>query len=319
MRTQKILLFVFTFSLFLNIHNSLGQANPLFSSKPVKTDTSTVSDTITDKHTAELEPAKKRIGLAVFSQFIRKNASFQRDIKKRFFNLAKDYKAQKSLRGVLLIFMLSFFYGILHSLGPGHGKVFIFSYILVERPKVMTAISTSYLIAFIHAVSGLIVALIIVFTLNTFSSSSAKISDASNLIMSFSFALLTLVGISLFVKTLRNKNHHKHNLPDNKQIIPFILSVGLVPCPGTIIIVTFLASLGLLYLGLLSVVFIIIGMGFTISVIALISLFSKKLVLKLSSGDTQAHEKTYRYFSIAGACLLVLFGLWFFIGSLFPA
>jgi ABC-type nickel/cobalt efflux system permease component RcnA len=89
----------------------------------------------------------------------------------------------------------------------------------------------------------------------------------------------------------------------------------MVPCPGTIILVVFLSSLGLFYVGLASVLFIILGMGITIMVVVLMSMFSKKLVLKMVSVDSDTYAKFYRIISNAGALLLVALGLFFFYTS----
>lgn len=290
-----------------------SQDNPLFSSTP----NDTVSEQHYDKEIQLKTSEKPRLTVGIFNRFIRKNTALQKEIKDKFASLSKGYKSNKSVRSIVLIFLFSFLYGILHSLGPGHGKVFIFSYILTTKPKILKAISTSYLIAAIHSLSGLIVALIIVFFLKTYSSSHMAATDVPNMVIRLGFAILALLGVILFYQNVSGKEHHHHSIPnnENKHLIPFVLSIGLVPCPGTIIIVTFLASMNLLALSIISVFFIILGMGITISVIGLISLFSKKLVLRLFPQNSNSYEKIYRCFSLAGAVLLILFGVWFFIGS----
>lgn len=292
-----------------------SQSNPLFSSKKENKDTSEVNkqeNTETNQITGTDKP---KFQISVLNRFIRKNAELQRKIKDRFSDMANSYTESGSIKVLLLIFLFSFFYGILHSLGPGHGKVFIFSYILTEKPKIGKAIFISYLIATVHAISGLIVALIIVLTLNTYSSASASVNDASTFISQISYAIIAGIGIFLLIKNLAGKKHHHHDEQAKIQLIPFILSIGLIPCPGTIIIVTFLSSMNLLCVGLFCVLFIILGMGITVSFFGLLSMFSKKAVLKLCSTDTKNYERFYTIFSIMGAGLLLAFGLLFFIGT----
>jgi len=306
---------IFILFLLLTAGYSYGQENPLFSGTPT-TDTLRVNDST---KTVQKKIHLRTPQVAFMSKFIKKNARLQKAIKEKFFSLSNKYKTKKSIKGILLIFMFSFLYGILHSLGPGHGKVFVFSYILTAKPKVLKAIGISYLIATVHALSGLLVALIVFFTLKTYSASNASISDASNLIVRLGFAFLALLGIFMFIKNSIGKKHSHNHMPEKRQkhLLPFILSIGLVPCPGAIIIVTFLASMGLLHIAIASVFFIITGMGITISAIGLISLFSKRLILQLFSKDSKAYKKIYHYISLAGAFLLILFGTWFFIGSFY--
>jgi ABC-type nickel/cobalt efflux system permease component RcnA len=285
--------------------------NPLFNSESEDT-TATVSEKPVGAENKN-EPIKS---IGVFNNLIKKNAEIQRTIKEKLANLSIDYKTTGNKRAVFIILMLAFLYGILHSLGPGHGKVFVFSYILTEKPKVLKAVGTSYAIAFIHGLSGLAVALFIVFTLNTYTSKAAEIDNTSAIIAQFSYALIIIIGVLLLIKTLWNKHkHHHHDKIEKIKFLPFVLSVGLVPCPGTIITVTFLSSMGMLTLGIISSFFIIMGMGITISLIGIVSLFSKVLVKRLFSANGKNYEKYYKGISIVGAALLVVFGLMFFMGT----
>jgi ABC-type nickel/cobalt efflux system permease component RcnA len=58
-------------------------------------------------------------------------------------------------------------------------------------------------------------------------------------------------------------------------------------------------------------------MGITISAISIISLFSKKLVLRSISQESKTYTRIYTTFSIIGASLLILFGTWFFWGTFY--
>lgn len=296
--------------------NVFAQSNPMFSTQEVFKDTlsQTNSISVTNK---DLE--NDTFQFSLFNKFIKKNASFQKEIKNRLAILAQDYNNTGSISAIFLIFLFAFLYGILHSLGPGHGKVFIFSYILTEKPKVLKAITLSYLIALVHAISGLVVALILIFVLNEYSTSLFSTSNSQTIISRFSYAILILLGLYIAIKTILKKEH-SHNINTNKtdkiKLLPFIASIGFVPCPGTIIIVTFLASIGLFSIGIASVIFIVLGMGFTISLIGLISIFSKQLLLKIGTSDQKVKQNLYNYISIFGSILLVIFGSLFFIGTL---
>lgn len=299
-----------------SINQVYSQQNPFFTPNELK---DSVQVEKLEKNSDQRLEKRRNFKFSVFNKFIKQNARLQRKIKDKFSTLAKSYNNSGSVKALVMVFFLSFLYGIFHSLGPGHGKVFIFSYMLTENPKIIKAIYISYLIATVHAISGMIVSLIIIYSLKTFSAASASIINASDFISQISFALITSIGIYLLIKAIRPKKHshsHDHNKLNKLPFIPFILSVGIVPCPGTVIIVTFLASIGLLSVGLFSVFFIILGMGITISVIGLISLFSKRFVHKIASLKLKNYDIIYRGVSIVGASLLVFFGILFLIGSL---
>ncbi len=301
----------------LSFTEASAQGNPLFNSTPSDTSKKATTDN-TIKTNIGKPPKEGYRRIAVFNSLIKKNAEIQKNIKDRLANLSADYKNSGKRGAVFLIFLLAFLYGIFHSLGPGHGKVFVFSYILTEKPKVLRAIGTSYAIAFLHGISGLLVALIIVFSLKTYTSEAAKISDTSNLIARISYVIIFIIGVLLLFKILRHGNHHHHHESniEKMKFIPFVVSVGLVPCPGTIITVTFLSSMGMLTVGILSSFFIILGLGITISLIGILSLYSKELINRLFSANSKNYHKFYTSISAIGALFLILFGLLSYIGAM---
>jgi len=309
---KSILLFIIV---LLN-SSIFAQTNPMFSNEEVFEDSTAKKEPISIDKNKKIEQEKNHYSF--FNKFIKKNAEFQQELKDKLAALAEDYNNSNSTKSILLIFLSAFLYGILHSLGPGHGKMFIFSYILTEKPKITKAIVLSYLIALVHAISGLVVALILIFILNQYSTALFDTSNSQAIISRFSYVIIILLGVYIAFKIILKKEH-SHNIDNNKsdkiKLIPFIASIGFVPCPGTIIVVTFLASIGLLTLGIISVIFIVLGMGFTISIIGLISIFSKKLILKLGISEQKNSQKLYNYISIFGAVLLIVFGTLFLIGT----
>lgn len=312
---KNLILFISFLILIVTSSICAAQENPLFSNSQPDTSKVIEQDNIDRKVEVEDKGSENRKRIIVLNKFLKKNADIQRKIRDELALLSADYKKEKSSGAFILIFLFAFLYGIFHSLGPGHGKVFVFSYILTEKPKILKAISTSYAIALVHGISGLLVALIIIFSLKTYTSESTHIDNASVIISRISFGLISAIGIYLLLKSLLNKGYsHNHN-ESSFQFLPFVISVGLVPCPGTIILVTFLSSMGLLGIGIISSLFIILGMGISISFIAIISLFSKKLATSLFPDKSKNYEKTYRLLSLGGAILLILFGVLFFVGT----
>lgn len=304
------LLFVFSANVF-------SQGNPLFG--PVETDSSAVVDKAEEPVAVEVpEDESGGADISIFNSFIKHNAELQQDIKEQLADLSYEYQNGGGSSAIWLILCMAFLYGIFHSLGPGHGKVFVFSYILTEKPKVLKAIYTSYLIAFLHGLSGMIIALVIVWSLQTYSSEASGINDASTLISQISYVIMFIIGCMLLFNYIRNKQHsHDHDLKNKSfKFIPFVFSVGMVPCPGTIITVTFLSAMGMLTIGIFASLFIVLGMGLTISLIALLSLFSKRLVGRLYQSKPQSYQRMYNGLSITGALMLVGFGVLFFLGTL---
>ena len=56
----------------------------------------------------------------------------------------------------LIILAISFLYGLIHALGPGHGKMVIASYFLARDSNKIDAIKAGFLTSIIHTISALL-------------------------------------------------------------------------------------------------------------------------------------------------------------------
>ena len=67
--------------------------------------------------------------------------------------------------------------------------------------------------------------------------------------------------------------HIFDNTSDNKCVIPLALAVGMVPCPGIVIIMLFALSFDLLWTGIMISFIMALGMAAAISFAGLLSIF----------------------------------------------
>jgi ABC-type nickel/cobalt efflux system permease component RcnA len=94
------------------------------------------------------------------------------------------------------------------------------------------------------------------------------------------------------------------------------LAVGIIPCPGTMILVSFLATLGHVKLSIFAALFMALGMGFTVSSIGIATIFMKQKILGVIKNDQSRMQRIQKRLSIIGSLLIILFGLMFFLGAL---
>ena len=60
---------------------------------------------------------------------------------------------------LILLLMVSFIYGVIHSIGPGHGKALAFSYFSSQKSSFFEAFVISLVTAFIHILGALFIVL----------------------------------------------------------------------------------------------------------------------------------------------------------------
>ena len=181
---------------------------------------------------------------------------------------------------------ISFLYGIIHALGPGHGKSLAFSYFASNKSSFIKAFWVSQASAFIHIIGALILVMVSVFILqsmlNNFVNDSVEILTKVS-----SFMIMILAVYILYNKLNKNscscssccssssnsnstwstsKPVNTKKLSPNfmKKDLYFVLTAGLIPCPGTVVLFIYAFILKTYFAVLLASVFISLGMGLVI-------------------------------------------------------
>ncbi len=99
-----------------------------------------------------------------------------------------------------------------------------------------------------------------------------------------------------------------------KEAFSAVVAVGLRPCSGAIIVVTF-SLLNSLYLGgILSVFAMSVGTAITVSLLAILAVSAKGLAVKLA-GDGTVGEKIGTTIEIAGAAFVMAVGIILFLAT----
>ncbi|SMC43292.1 nickel/cobalt transporter [Rhizobium sp. RU36D] len=87
-----------------------------------------------------------------------------------------------------------------------------------------------------------------------------------------------------------------------------VLAVGLRPCSGALLVMTFSLLNGLYLGGILSVLAMALGTAITVSVLAGVAVSAKSLALRLSGPGTTAARVTGSVIEIGGAILIIVLG-----------
>lgn len=150
----------------------------------------------------------------IFGWVLKTQQSLQRDLASN----VKSLKGDNALAGAVMLAALSFIYGVVHAVGPGHGKAIISSYVVANEETVRRGIVISFIAAGLQALTAIALVGILAFALNA---TGLQINAWSNQLESVSYALIALVGLWLLTTQLlrlyrdwreksHGKDHHRH-------------------------------------------------------------------------------------------------------------
>jgi len=241
------------------------------------------------------------------------------------------YSANQDPNSMKLLLQISFFYGIFHSLGPGHGKVVVSTYLATHKTKVKAGISITIIASLVQALTAIILVSVFLFVFN---STIHKLSGTVQHFFHASAFGVILLGLYIAFQAVKgffnkHEHHHEHehsatcscghkhlagadelnNASSIKEYIALILSIGARPCTGAILILFFSHLANTYWLGIISSILMAIGTALTTSSIALLTLYSRKIVRYYASESSIFGHQTWLAFRIFAGFILVLFGI----------
>ena len=220
---------------------------------------------------------------------------------------------EQPLGAPLWTFMgMAFFYGMIHAVGPGHGKIIIGSYFLSRRGSLKQSLLLGLLFAVTHVFTAVVLLLIGHALLQV--STSSLLDQADQWLGAFSGLLLILIGSLLVVRALRGPSahtalHNSLNQPSElKGLCSIAATAGLVPCPGAALILLFALSQQLLVPGLLAMLALALGMALTVSLSALTTMAARGALLHTLQSSRWV-VLAGRLFGTVGGLIIVTLGV----------
>jgi ABC-type nickel/cobalt efflux system permease component RcnA len=235
----------------------------------------------------------------------------------------KQLQDDRSWATLFPLILVSFLYGVIHAAGPGHGKVVVFTYFMSRRSSIKKGLVLGNLISLFHAVSGVIIVLTLYFVIKTaYLSSFEAISRKIKLV---SYSLIVFIGLVLLLGSLfkiaKGSSQEAYNDVsagwwDRRGVLPVALAVGMVPCPGVVIIMLFALSFNLLLTGVMMSFVMASGMAATISLAGLLSILGQEGLLRTLSGRERARPLVQQVLPILGSLLVIGLGTLLLSGAL---
>ena len=132
---------------------------------------------------------------ALFSWVVDTQQTMQRQLA----DGVKSLKTENAFAGAVTLAALSFIYGVVHAVGPGHGKTIISSYVVANEETVRRGVIISFIAAAMQAMTAVLLVGVLVLALHA---TGLEINAWSNQLESVSYALIALVGLWLLTTQL---------------------------------------------------------------------------------------------------------------------
>ncbi len=242
-------------------------------------------------------------------QVVMRSALWQREVNIQMSTLLKAVAENPTKAGGTLL-LFSFVYGVLHALGPGHGKVVISTWLATHPSKLKPAIGLTLASSLLQ---GLVAILLVVVVLSLLALPARQLHLSGYWLEKGSYLLVGVLGLLLCWRALKRLRqllhtpkfraftpHHVHHdncgcghqhLPTQTQLqnggdwrarLMIVLSMGMRPCSGAIMVLLFSKVIGVFAWGVASALAMAAGTSLTISGLALLVHGFRQLAVKIS-------------------------------------
>jgi len=250
--------------------------------------------------------AASTVTMSLGSGVVGRLASVQRKLNDAISTDFRELRDHQSPTAFLLILGLAFLYGVLHAVGPGHGKAVVASYFVANRAHWTRGIAMGSLISLIQGVSAiaLVGLLAVVLQWRQF-----DVLDRSTLVEFVSYGLIAAVGATMLYRSATGRGHtHDHDHHGHRSTAldrRLIVATGLTPCASAIIILLFSLANDALPVGVIAVVSLSLGMAITVSAVGLASVLGRQTIVRLLDGIGVQSHRFERGLALAGAVTIV--------------
>jgi nickel/cobalt transporter (NicO) family protein len=258
--------------------------------------------------------------------------TFQREANRLIGEHMRAIRAGESSTALLIGLGLAFLYGVVHALGPGHGKLVVVSYFLSREARVGRGLLMGLQIAIFHVLSAMaVVALADLLLRRAFGGAPAEVAG----VRLFSYGLIALIGAVMLVQAVRRaqqrsagleidgccggahgKHDHRRDAREQAQQGALSLGVGLVPCTGAVLILLYAVANDILSAGMLLVAAIAAGMAITMGGLGILSVVARRAVASRIEAGTGDSGRLAALADYAGALAIMAIGAGLFWAAL---
>jgi nickel/cobalt transporter (NicO) family protein len=259
--------------------------------------------------------------------------TFQRETNRL---IAQHMRAIREGQGSLPLVIgagLAFLYGVLHALGPGHGKLVVVSYFLSREARIGRGLLMGLQIAIFHVISAIVVvALADLLLRRAFGGAPAEVAG----VRLFSYGLIASIGAVMLAQAIRRSQQRRagivvadgccgaHVAHDHRpagaareqmQQGGLSLGVGLVPCTGAVLILLYAVANDMLFAGVLLAAAIAAGMAITMGGLGILAVIARQAVASRIEARTEG-GRLAAVSDYGGALVIMMIGAGLFWAAL---
>jgi len=274
-----------------------------------------------------------------WSQILLQSVLWQKDLHRQMTQLLQQVAEQPHQAGISLV-IFSLLYGVLHALGPGHGKVVIATFLATHPSRVKTSIRLTLLASLLQ---GSVAITLVTVMLVLLKASSRQLHLSSFWLEKGSYLLVIGLGMMIGYRALRSlwlalrprtapvfrafqPQHHDQcgcghaHLPTPQQMsgsvgvktqLLVVVSMGLRPCSGAIMMLLFAKVIGVYSWGILSAAVMALGTALTISAIGLVVQQARTVAQRLAQPRETAGmtRLLIPVLALTGSLILIVAGI----------
>ncbi len=296
-----------------------------------------------------------QVALRYWPDILLQSVAWQKAMHQQMSALLEAVHEQPHQAGLSLL-AFSLVYGILHAVGPGHGKVVIATYLATHPTQLKNSLKLTMASSLLQ---GMMAIGLVSVTLGVLQLSSRALHASGFWMEKASFMLVALLGLWLSVRALKRLwaavTHARHaskpriqrihaltaetrplplaplspvtdddvcgcghrHLPSQEELqrgdgwrtrLAVVFAMGLRPCSGAILVLLFSKVIDVFAWGIASALAMALGTAITLSVLALLVFFCRRVIERMGRSRTPAlwQHTAWSTLSLAGG--MVLFG-----------
>ncbi len=234
----------------------------------------------------------------------------------------------------------AFIYGVLHAIGPGHGKFIVTTYLSTHQESQLAARVVPFLGSLMQGVSAILFVFILAVGMNL---ASGDLSQSRWYIEKISAVLIGSFGLFVIWQTLKSlkpktsrirslkplsDSAHQHGADcgcghhgvgadithaDWKTRAGIVLAIGARPCSGAIMILLFSNALGIVTWGIIAVMAMALGTALSILGLSLAVRYARERTVAWFGEGSDQVRWLVPTVKIIGGLLIVLFAVVLFL------
>lgn len=236
----------------------------------------------------------------VYSLF-RQILLLQREVQGTLARAFREASDTDDLSQGAIVLLLALVFGMIHAIGPGHGKSVLVSYYVGQESNVRHGLLSSTKLIVTHVGSAIVLVLAALTVLQI--SFGFRPADFP-VVRQISYAGVAGVGFFLLVRSIGPARDRRHHHPDG--LLPYI--VGLSPCPLTTIIMLAASSTGAIAFGALVSVAMALGMVLTVTAFAATAIVARRWLFVALDRHVAQVNRVSQAFEIVGAAGVMAIG-----------